>query len=70
MKKQDLIDAISEYFNIGINDGTYAYHLTRVKRAFHIGTVTLDDFVEFDEETSMDLADHICKKLNISPDEE
>lgn len=31
-------------------DGTYLYHLTRVKEAFHVGTMSLDDFVEVDEE--------------------
>lgn len=31
-------------------DGTYIYCLTRVKEAFHYGTMTLDDWVEVDEE--------------------
>lgn len=31
-------------------DGTYYYCLTRVKEAFHVGTMTLDDFVEINEE--------------------
>jgi hypothetical protein len=31
-------------------DGTYLYHLTRCKEAFNVGTMTLDDFVEIDEE--------------------
>ncbi|PLR99540.1 hypothetical protein [Bacillus sp. T33-2] len=31
-------------------DGTYLYNLTRVKEAFNVGTMTLDDFVEIDEE--------------------
>lgn len=31
-------------------DGTYLYHLTRVKEAFNVGTMTLDDFVEIDNE--------------------
>lgn len=30
-------------------DGTYLYWLTRVKEAFNIGTMTLDDFVEIDK---------------------
>lgn len=31
-------------------DGTYLYHLTRSKSAFAVGTMTLDDFKEIDEE--------------------
>ena len=31
-------------------DGTYLYRLNRVKSAFHVGTITLDDFVEVDDE--------------------
>ena len=31
-------------------DGTYLYQLNRVKSAFHVGTMTLDDFVEVDDE--------------------
>ena len=31
----------------------------RVKEAFEIGTMTFDDFVEFDDETTSDLADFL-----------
>lgn len=31
-------------------DGTYLYCLTRAKSAFSVGTMTLDDFEEIDEE--------------------
>lgn len=31
-------------------DGTYLYYLTRTKSAFGLGTMTMDDFVEVDEE--------------------
>ena len=31
-------------------DGTYLYYLTRSKSAFAVGTMTLDDFKEIDEE--------------------
>jgi len=31
-------------------DGTYLYYLTRSKSAFSVGTMTLDDFTEIDEE--------------------
>lgn len=43
-----------------MND-TYCYHLTRVKSGFSYGTVTLEDFVEFDDTTIDDLADDIIK---------
>ena len=31
-------------------EGTYLYHLTRVKEAFSVGTMTLEDFEEVDED--------------------
>lgn len=31
-------------------DGTYLYNLTRCKSAFSVGTMTMDDFEEVDEE--------------------
>jgi len=31
-------------------DGTYLYYLTRSKSAFAVGTMTMDDFKEIDEE--------------------
>lgn len=36
-------------------DGTYLYHLTRVKEAFNIGTMTIDDFAEVDENLTDEL---------------
>jgi hypothetical protein len=47
------------YEHLGFNgvDGTYIYCLTRVKEAFHVGTMTLDDFVEVDEEFVGELAE-------------
>lgn len=49
-----------EYFNIG---ESYAYWLTRVKEAFAYGTVTLDDFEEFTEDSIDDIIDFIQKKM-------
>lgn len=51
-----LVELLSEYFDIG---DSYAYNLTRVKSAFAWGTMGLDDFEEFDEETVADIADHL-----------
>ena len=55
-----LIEILSNYFNIGDSD---TYQLTRVKEAFNVGTMTFDDFVEWEEENVVDLADYIIKKL-------
>jgi hypothetical protein len=46
--KEKLCNLLSEYFGIG---DSYAYNLTRDKAAFGIGTVTMDDFEEFDADT-------------------
>lgn len=50
---------LNDYFDIP-ND-TYAYNLTRDKHAFMIGTMGFDDFEEFDEDTTRDLAEYIIK---------
>ena len=50
---------LMEYFNIGDSS---SYYLTRVKEAFSIGTMTLDDFVEFTESDIDDLIDCLTKK--------
>lgn len=55
-------EILDDYFDIATD--TYAYNLTRVKSAFNVGTVTLDDFEEFTEETTRDLAEYILKKLS------
>jgi hypothetical protein len=44
-------------------DGTYLYHLTRVKSAFGFGTMTLDDFVEVDEEFLEEVVESVMKVL-------
>lgn len=46
-----------QYFGCG-ND-CYTYELVRVKEAFEIGTMTLDDFVEWDEAQVDDLVSYI-----------
>lgn len=60
MNKDKLKELLNEYFNIS---DTSAYWLTRVKEGFAYETVTLDDFVEFDDETIEDLADYICENI-------
>lgn len=57
---EKLRQLLVEYFNIG---DSYAYWLTRVKEAFAYGTVTLDDFEEFAEESIDDIIEFIQKKM-------
>lgn len=62
--RMKLTDQEREYLREKINndilghdgkDGTYIYVLTRVKEAFGYGTMTLDDFVEVDEDFTEEL---------------
>lgn len=48
-----LKELLMEYFRIGVD--CYAYNLTRDKSAFECGTVTVNDFEEFDEEVIDDI---------------
>lgn len=54
-----LKEILDDYFDVGRD--TYAYNLTRDKRAFDVGTITLADFEEFDEDTTADLAHYLVK---------
>ena len=56
-----LNNVLSNYFDI--SSDTYSYNLTRSKEAFNVGTMTLDDFEEFDEDTINDLAEYIRCEL-------
>lgn len=57
---EKLFEILSRYFNIGDSD---TYELTRMKEAFELGTMTFDDFSEWDEENVADLASYIIEKL-------
>ena len=57
-----LKEILMNYFDI--NGDTYAYNLTRVKSAFEIGTMTLDDFQEFTEETIDDMVAYIKEAMS------
>lgn len=61
MDRNKLIELLMHFFGFDGSDGTYWYCLTRVKEAFAVGTVTLDDFVEMENETLEELADEILK---------
>lgn len=52
-----LKELLIEYFMIGVD--CYAYNLTRDKSAFECGTVTVNDFEEFNEEVIDDIVDFI-----------
>lgn len=58
LERDELIELLSRYFQIG---DSYAYNLTRVKTAFEVGTMSLDDFEEFDEDTVADIADYLIE---------
>ena len=55
-----LKDMLMEYF--GIPDNAYAYMLEREKSAFSEGTMTFEDFKEFDENTIDEMVDYIRKR--------
>lgn len=54
--KDKLKELLMKYFTIG---DSYSYNLTRVKEAFVVGTVSLEDFVEFDEEFIDDVVEYL-----------
>lgn len=58
MSKDKIMQILRNYFSIG---DSYTYELTRVKSAFEIGTMTVDDFEEWNEENISDLAEYILK---------
>lgn len=55
---QKLTDILSAYFKIG---DSYHYTLGRDKEAFAIGTMGLDDFKEYTEETVEEIAAHLIE---------
>ena len=54
--REKLIELLTRYFTIG---DSYCYNLTRIKTAFEVGTMSLDDFEEFDDDTVADIADFL-----------
>lgn len=59
-----LKELLMRYFSIG---DSYAYNLTRDKQAFVVGTMSLDDFEEFDEDVIDDIVNYLIKNgLKIS----
>lgn len=64
MNQEEERNLLFKYFSqwAGIGD-SYIYDLTRVKEGFSIGTVNLDDFVEWDEERIGILVDEFMQWL-------
>lgn len=56
--KDKLKELLMKYFTIG---DSYSYNLTRDKEAFSIGTVSLEDFEEFDEEFIDAIVEYLLK---------
>lgn len=54
--REQLIELLNKYFSIGDSD---FYICNRVKEAFTLGTMSLDDFSEIDEEIISDIADYL-----------
>ena len=65
MDREKLLKILEEYFGFSDSwsDGTYFYNLNRVKSAFAVGTVTIDDFTEIEYEQIEELADLIIEKF-------
>jgi len=61
MNKDEIADKLLQYFGFNYPDGTYIYNLMRTKSAFNVGTMTLGDFEEIDEDFVYDLADYILE---------
>lgn len=59
ISREQLIAALEKYFEIGDSD---TYELTRVKEAFSIGTMSLQDFVEWDSENVAALCDYLFER--------
>ena len=59
-KREALIEYFSKWADIG---DSYIFDLTSVKEAFAIGTMDLDDFVEWDEERIAMLVDEFLEWL-------
>ena len=51
-----LNEILAEYFKIG---DSYHYELGRDKEAFDLGTMTLGDFAEYDQNTVAEIAAHL-----------
>lgn len=58
--KEKIAEAISKHVSL---EDTYTYELKRVKSAFEVGTMSLEDFEEWTEKNVDDLAKSIVEAL-------
>lgn len=56
--REKLMQILANYFNL---TDTYVYNLTRDKQGFTVGTITIDDFEEFNMDVIADIADYLIK---------
>ena len=63
-ERERLIELMDKYFEVGDSD---FYICNRVKEAFALGTISLDDFSEIDEENTADIADYLLANGVIVP---
>jgi hypothetical protein len=59
----DIADWLSDYFGVNAPEGSYSYNLTRCKSSYGLGTMSLDDYEPFTEETVKELAQFLTMKL-------
>ena len=62
--RERLMQLLSRYFDIG---DSYTYNLKRVKSAFAVDTVYLEDFDEYTENDVANLADYLIEEGTILP---
>ncbi|MGD6876938.1 hypothetical protein [Bacillus infantis] len=60
---ENLMEVLSDYFQLNEREGSYTYELTRVKSAFSVGTMTMEDFEEWGDVHIDDLATHLWDKF-------
>ena len=62
MNREEIKEKLMKYFNINSNCDYYI--LTRDKSAFGYGTMTFNDFQEFDEEIINDIVNYLVGDSN------
>jgi len=67
MDRDRLLKVLEEFFGFSEDwqDGTYFYNLTRVKEAFGLGTMTIDDFEEMEYSQIEELVDNIIEEFKV-----
>jgi hypothetical protein len=60
---ENLMEVLSDFFQLNELDGSYTYELTRVKEAFNVATMTMDDFEEWSQDQIDDLATYLWDKF-------